>query len=103
MIATPRAHEAEVRAAGIRRLALFGSVAPGEAGPESDIDLVAELDRAARIGLFELVGLARRIGDLLGCKVDLLPEPVEKARLRANIERDRNIAFYASFRRLLRR
>jgi predicted nucleotidyltransferase len=93
VIATLRAHEAELRAAGIKRLALFGSVARGDSGPESDVDLVAELDRNARIGLFELVRLERRIGDLLGHKVDLLPEPVEKARLRANIERDRKLAF----------
>ena len=93
VIATLRAHEAELRAAGINRLSLFGSVARGDAGPDSDVDLVAELDRAARIDLVRLVGLEREIGDLLGCKVDLLPEPIEKARLRANIERDHKIVF----------
>jgi predicted nucleotidyltransferase len=88
-----RAHEAELRAAGIRRLSLFGSVARGDAGPDSDVDLAVELDRAARIGLIELIRLEERIGDLVGRKVDLLPEPIEKARLRANIERDRKVAF----------
>lgn len=48
VIATLRAHEAELRAAGVKRLSLFGSVARGDAGPDSDVDLVAELDRAAR-------------------------------------------------------
>lgn len=93
VIATLRAHEAELRAAGIRRLSLFGSVARGDSGPESDVDLAVELDRAAKIGLFSLAGLERKISDLLGRKVDLLPEPVEKARLRSNIERDRKAAF----------
>ena len=93
VIATLRAHEVELRAAGIKRLSLFGSVARGDAGPDSDVDLVAELDRAARIDLVRLVGLERQIGDLLGRKVDLLPEPIEKPRLRANIERDRKLAF----------
>ena len=46
VIATLRAHEAELRAAGIHRLSLFGSVARGDAGPDSDVDLAAELDRA---------------------------------------------------------
>lgn len=93
VLAVPRAHEAELRAAGIRRLSLFGSVARGDAEAGSDVDLAAELDPAARISLFDLVGLERWIGDLLGRPVDLLPEPVEKPRLRANIERDRVRAF----------
>ena len=93
VIATLRAHEAELRAAGIRRLSLFGSVARGDAGPESDVDLAVELDRAARIDLIRLIGREERIGDLVGRKVDLVPEPVEKPRLCINIERDRKIAF----------
>jgi predicted nucleotidyltransferase len=60
--------EAGLRAAGIRRLALFGSVARGEARPESDIDLVAELDPAARMDLIRLVALEQELGDLLGAR-----------------------------------
>lgn len=93
VIATLRAHEAELRAAGIRRLSLFGSVARGDAGADSDVDLAAELDPAARIGLFALAALERRLAEIVGRPVDLLPEPVEKPRLRANIERDRIRAF----------
>jgi predicted nucleotidyltransferase len=88
-----RAHEAELRRAGILRLSLFGSVARGDAEASSDIDLAAELDPEAGIGLFALGALERRLAELLGRKVDLLPEPVEKPRLRANIERDRRRAF----------
>jgi uncharacterized protein len=93
VLATLRAHEQELRAAGIKRLSLFGSVARGDASPNSDVDLAVELDRDARIGLVELVALERRLGELIGRKVDLLPEPVEKPRLRVNIERDRKRAF----------
>ena len=93
VIATLRMHEAELREAGIRRLSLFGSVARGDAGPDSDVDLAAELEPEARIGLVGLVALERRLAGLLGRPVDLLPEPVEKARLRAGIERDRRRAF----------
>ena len=32
-----RAHEAELKAMGLARVSLFGSVARGEAGPESDV------------------------------------------------------------------
>jgi predicted nucleotidyltransferase len=93
VITTLRAHEAELRRAGIRRLSLFGSVARGDAEADSDVDLAAELDPDARIGLFALAALERRLSELLGRPVDLLPEPVEKPRLRINIERDRVRAF----------
>jgi predicted nucleotidyltransferase len=36
------AAEAEIRQLGVRRLALFGSVARGEARPDSDVDLLVE-------------------------------------------------------------
>jgi predicted nucleotidyltransferase len=93
LIATLRAHEAELRAAGIRRLSMFGSVARGDAGADSDVDLAAELDPSMRMDLFRLTALERRLADLLGRPVDLLPEPVEKQRLQLNIDRDRRLAF----------
>jgi uncharacterized protein len=93
VIATLRAHEAELRQAGIRRLSLFGSLARGDAEADSDVDLAAEPDPEAGIGLFAPGALERRLAELVGRKVDLLPEPVEKPRLRANIDRDRRRAF----------
>lgn len=93
VLATLRANEGELRAAGISALSLFGSVARGDAGMDSDVDLAAELDPNARIGLFRLIALERRLSDLLSRSVDLLPEPVEAPRLRASIERDRRRAF----------
>jgi uncharacterized protein len=47
-----RAHEAELRRAGICHLSLFGSFARGDAEAASDIDLAAEFDPAARMDLF---------------------------------------------------
>jgi predicted nucleotidyltransferase len=93
VIATLRAHEAELRAAGVQCLSLFGSVARGDADAGSDIDLAAELDPRAGVDLFRLAALERRIGELLGRRVDLLPEPAEKPRLQAGIDRDRRLAF----------
>jgi uncharacterized protein len=93
VIASLRAHEAELRRAGIRHLSLFGSLARGDATVDSDVDLAAEFDPTARMDLFRLAALERRIAEILGRRVDLLPEPVEKPRLRANIDRDRRLAF----------
>jgi len=93
VLATLRAHEPELRAAGICRLSLFGSMARGDAAPDSDVDLLAELDSQARIGLFRLVGFEQHLSDLLGRPVHLMVEPVEAPRLRANVMRDRLRAF----------
>jgi predicted nucleotidyltransferase len=88
-----RAHEPELREAGIQHLSLFGSVARGEANADSDVDLAAELRPEAGTGLLRLAALERRLGESLGCTVDLLAEPEEKPRLRARIDRDRQRAF----------
>jgi len=93
VIATLRAHETELRRAGLRSLSLFGSVARGETETGSDIDLAAEFDPAARMDLLQLTALERRIAVILGSPVDLLPEPVEKRRLQDHINRDRRRAF----------
>lgn len=93
VIATLQASERDLRVVGIRHLSVFGSVARDEAQADSDVDLAAEFDPEARIGLFAMVGLERRLTGLLGRKVDLLVEPVEKERLRAALDRDRRRAF----------
>ncbi len=95
VIAALRAHEAELRDAGVRRLSLFGSVARGDEHADSDVDLAAEFDPGARMDLFRLAALERRVAEIVGRRVDLMPEPTEKPRLRANIERDRRLAFEA--------
>lgn len=55
----------------IRKLSLFGSVLKGTAGPDSDIDLLAEFQPGAHISLFEVVSAEQELTDLLGRKVDL--------------------------------
>ena len=66
-----RAHEAEIRAQGVTRLRMFGSMARGEAGPESDLDLIADIDRATKFSLIDLVGLQYYLADLVGRDVDV--------------------------------
>ena len=82
-----RAHEPELRRLGISRLSLFGSVARGEAGPDSDIDLAAELERP--MGLFRYSALVDDIEDMLGKRIDLVREPAQRSSIQLAIERDR--------------
>jgi uncharacterized protein len=55
-----RAHEEELRQAGVRFLSLFGSVARGETEMDSDINLAAEFDPAARMDLLQLTSQGLR-------------------------------------------
>jgi predicted nucleotidyltransferase len=66
-----REHEVEIRARGVTRLRMFGSMARGEAAPESDVDLIADIDRSTRFSLLDLVGLQYLLRDLLGREVDV--------------------------------
>jgi predicted nucleotidyltransferase len=71
VIAKLKAHEAELKAAGIVRLAVFGSVARGENSERSDVDLLAEFDKTRRYTLLTMGRLENQLADLLGTKVDL--------------------------------
>ena len=57
---------------GISRLRVFGSVARGEAGPQSDLDLIA--DFSLPVSLFDLISIERELSELVGLRVDLLTE-----------------------------
>ena len=66
-----RAHEAEIRAQGVTRLAVFGSTARNEARPDSDLDLLVDIDWRRKFSLFDWAGLELRLRDLLGRKVEV--------------------------------
>ena len=64
-------HEAELRAAGIMHLRVFGSVARDEFSVDSDVDLLADFDKAQRLTLVKVGSLQVRLSKMLGANVDL--------------------------------
>jgi predicted nucleotidyltransferase len=64
--------EADLRAQGVSHAALFGSVARGDDGPDSDIDIMIELDPAARVTMFDYVGIREYIEALFSEPVDVV-------------------------------
>jgi len=72
IIARLRANEAELRGRGVAHAALFGSRARGEDRPDSDTDIMIEIDPAARIGVYEYVGLKEYIASLFDGPVDVV-------------------------------
>jgi predicted nucleotidyltransferase len=93
VLATLKAHEAELKRRGVRHAALFGSVARGEAGPESDIDVLIDLDPRAPVGVWEYVGIAQYLGDLFPVRVDVANRRALKGLVRPSIENDALFAF----------
>src|SRR5206468_4168815 len=93
VIAKLREYEPELKAAGIVRLSLFGSVARGDASSESDVDLVAEFDPAKQFSLLDMVGLENRLTDILGVRVDLTPARALKGPIRERASREAVLAF----------
>ena len=56
----------------VKKIAVFGSYARGEAKPESDVDLLVEFSE--RKSLLDLVGIEQELSEALGVKADLLTE-----------------------------
>ena len=67
--------------AGASNLRVFGSVARGEDGPHSDVDLLVDLPEQA--SLFAVLALEGTLERILNVKVDLAPVTSLKLRVRA--------------------
>jgi hypothetical protein len=93
IIATLRAHEPELKQAGVVRLSLFGSTVRGERRPDSDIDLLAAFDETRRISLLDVIHIENQLADLLGERDDLLVEGTLKPHLKENAAREAIRAF----------
>src|SRR5262245_21886564 len=66
-----RAAEHEIRALGVARLALFGSVLHGSARPDSDVDLLVQFERGAKT-FDRFVRLCELLEDRLGRRIELV-------------------------------
>lgn len=71
---------------GMANLQIFGSVARGEDGPNSDLDLMVRPPEGS--GLFAIGRFAEELEALLGVEVDVVPEGTLKPRLRSRVEQD---------------
>jgi hypothetical protein len=73
------AHRAELAATGVLSLRVFGSVARGEAGPDSDVDFLADLHED--LDLLDVVGVKLFLEDTLGTRVDVVEAQALKPRM----------------------
>ncbi len=79
---TPLIHEV-ARRHGVRRLRVFGSQARDQARPDSDLDLLVDLEPERT--LLDLIALRQDLEDVLGCRVDVVTESALSPHLRDEV------------------
>lgn len=80
---------------GIKKVAIFGSVARHEETPESDIDILVELkprEERPTLGL-KWFGLEEDLSKALGRRVDLVTEEDLSPYIRSYVEKDKIIIY----------
>ncbi|MCU0469340.1 MAG: nucleotidyltransferase domain-containing protein [Arcicella sp.] len=75
----------------VRKVYIFGSYARNEETPESDVDILVDLDyvKEPLFSGFDFGGMWEDLKDLLKMDVDLVPEDGMSKYLRPYIEKDR--------------
>ncbi len=72
------------REEGVSHVAVFGSAARGEDNDDSDLDVLIVMDPGR--SLFDLIAFQRRVGELLGVRVDAATRGMLKQRMRSSVE-----------------
>ncbi|HME24834.1 MAG TPA: nucleotidyltransferase domain-containing protein [Acetobacteraceae bacterium] len=93
IIARLRENEGALRARGVTHAALFGSRARGDVRPDSDTDIMIEIDPEARIGVWDYVGIKDFIAGLFEGPVDVVKRKTLKRYVRAAVIEDAIYAF----------
>jgi hypothetical protein len=83
-----RSNRAELEMVGIRHAEIFGSVARGEDLPDSDVDILVDLDPAVVRDLFAYSRVQRTLRNLIGRPVDISRRGRTRPELEAELIRD---------------
>jgi predicted nucleotidyltransferase len=93
VIATLRQNEPALRARGVTHAALFGSLARGDNRPDSDSDIMIEIDLEAVRDVYAYVGLKSYIAGLFKGPVDVVDRAALKPYVRPPAEAEAVHAF----------
>lgn len=93
VIAILRAHEAALGRRGVTSAALSGSAARGETTPDSDLDIMVDIDPAAHVDVYGYVGITQYIAELFAMPVDVADRAMLIEPVRRTAEKDAVSAF----------
>jgi predicted nucleotidyltransferase len=93
IIARLRENEPALRARGITHAALFGSRARGDNRPDSDTDIMIEIDPQAPVDVYEYVRIKEFIASLFEGRVDVVNRQGLKPHVRPAATADALYAF----------
>ncbi|HEY4925368.1 MAG TPA: nucleotidyltransferase domain-containing protein [Roseiarcus sp.] len=88
-----RQNERALRARGVVHAALFGSRARGDNGPDSDIDIMIDIEPEAHVSVYDYVGLKDYIASLFEGPVDVVNREGLKSYVRPAATADAVYAF----------
>ncbi len=88
-----RQNEAALRARGVVHAALFGSRARGDNRPDSDTDIMIDIDEEAVVSVYDYVGLKEYIASLFDDPVDVVSREGLKPYVRPAATADAVYAF----------
>lgn len=85
--ATLRLHSQDVLSVlsryGASNPRVFGSVARGDAGPDSDVDILVDLNPGGGNPLMRVAGMSEELSELLGVRVDVVCDELLRDRVSA--------------------
>ena len=77
----------------VKKVYLFGSYARNEETPESDVDILVDLDPEARVGGFQFGGMLEDLKDILFKDVDLLTRNGISKYILPYVEKDKILIY----------
>ena len=95
-VETIRTIQAFFRDEPVIRAWLFGSFSRMEEGPESDIDILVDIDNSIPMGLLQYSAMINELESRLNRKVDLVTLNSVKSFAQENINRDKVLIYERS-------
>jgi predicted nucleotidyltransferase len=88
LIARLRALGTAFKKEGVTQMWLIGSRARGDNRPDSDVDLMIEVDPGRKFSILDLIGVKHIVEDHVGLSTDIIMRRSLKPDFRASAERD---------------
>lgn len=74
---------------------MFGSVLRPDFNEDSDVDVLVEFEPGAHVGLLKLARISHELEEMMGRRVDLVPEAGLKAAVRSEIVPSAEVVYAA--------